>query len=220
MIELKGVSKRYSRSGEGGQALLGVDLEIGRGELVAVTGPSACGKTTLLNIVGLIDTPSSGHYRFNGADLANRSEAELTELRRRHIGFVFQSFRLLDDLTVFENIELPLRYQRLSRRRRCTVVRELLELADLETRGEAYPDELSHGEQQRVAVVRAVANDPAMILADEPTANLDEESAGRIVEMLQTLHLAGATVLIATHSSLWAACAERIVMLHGGRIVA
>lgn len=219
MIELRNVSKHYSRIGGDTQALLDIDLVVERGEFIAVTGPSACGKTTLLNIVGLIDTPSSGCYRFGGTDLTDCSEAELTELRKHHIGFIFQGFCLVDDLTVFGNVELPLRYRRLTRRRRHVATREILELTGLEHRSHAYPDELSPGEQQRVAIARALVDDPAVLLADEPTANLDDENAAHVLEMLETLHVVGTTILMVTHSSTSAARAERVVQLHCGRVV-
>lgn len=219
MIDLTNVSKHYPQKGGDTQALLEIDLAVERGEFIAVTGPPGCGKTTLLNIIGLIDTPSSGCYRFDGADLADCSETELTELRKRHIGFVFQSFCLVDDLTVFGNVELPLHYRRLGRRRRRTATREILELTGLEKRSHAYPDELSRGERQRVAIARALVNDPAVILADEPTANLDDQNAAHVLEMLETLNVVGTTILMVTHSPTSAARAERVVHLHCGRVV-
>lgn len=219
MISLTNVSKRFSRPGADAQALRDVDLVIRRGEFIAVTGPPAAGKTTLLNIIGLIDTPSSGRYDFDGSDLAGCSEADLTELRKHNVGFVFQSFGLVEDLTVFENVELPLRYQRLSRHRRRVATRELLEIIDLETRADAYPAELSPGEQRRAATARAVVHDPTLILADEPTGDIDGQSEGCILEMLTTLHGTGTTVLMATHSQACAARAERVIELHDGRVL-
>lgn len=220
MIRLTNVSKRFSRPGADAQALCAVDLVIQRGEFIAVTGPPAAGKTTLLNIIGLIDTPSSGRVDFDGSDLGACSEADLTELRKRHVGFVFQNFGLVEDLTVFANVELPLRYRRLSRHRRRVATRELLEIVDLQARADAYPAELSAGEQRRVATARAVVHDPTLILADEPTGDIDGESAACILEMLGTMHGTGTTVLMATHSHGCAAQAERVIELHDGRVLA
>jgi putative ABC transport system ATP-binding protein len=215
MIELANVSKRYPSAA----ALDCVDLSVERGEFVAVMGPSGSGKTTMLNIVGLIDTPSSGRYLFGGEDVSNRSVDRLAELRRRHVGFIFQSFHLIADLTVYENVELPLHYQDAPRARWRTRVRELLELVGLDARGSHYPEDLSGGEQQRVAIARALVNDPGLIVADEPTGNLDGGNGADVLEMLATLHDAGATVLMVTHSPARAALAERIIHLRDGRIV-
>jgi putative ABC transport system ATP-binding protein len=219
VIRLTNVSKCFAKHGSAAHALCSVDLQIEQGEFVAVTGASAAGKTTLLNIIGLIDTPSSGHYAFEGSDLRNCSDAQLTELRKRRIGFLFQGFRLIEDLTVGENVELPLRYQRCPRDRRRLATRELLELIGLDGHAHAYPDELSPGEQQCVAIARAVVHDPALLLADEPLDDIDEQNAARILDVLSTLHVVGTTVLMATHSPSWAARAERIVTLHNGHIV-
>jgi putative ABC transport system ATP-binding protein len=218
MIKLSNVSKHYVSLADT-PALDGVDLSIERGEFVAVMGPSGSGKTTMLNIVGLIDTPSSGRYLFADEDLSNRSVDELVELRRRHVSFIFQSFHLIPDLSVHDNVELPLRYQRVPRARWASRVREVLELVGLDGRSRQYPDQLSGGEQQRVAIARALVNDPALILADEPTGNLDSRNGAEVMDMLATLHREGATVLMVTHSKERAACAERIVHLLNGRIV-
>jgi putative ABC transport system ATP-binding protein len=219
MITLANVSKRYSSSPAPSAVLDGVDLTIQRGEFVAVMGPSGSGKTTMLNIVGLIDTPSSGRYVFGGEDLSNRSVDQLTNLRRRHVGFIFQSFNLISDLDVYENVELPLHYQGVPRGRWRQRVREVLELVGLDARSRDFPNELSGGEQQRVAIARALVNDPSLIVADEPTGSLDGRSDGDVLEMLATLHREGATVLMVTHSEDRAARAERIVHLRDGRIV-
>jgi len=173
----------------------------------------------MLNIVGLIDTPSSGRYVFGGEDLSNRSVDQLAELRRRHVGFIFQSVHLIADLDVHENVELPLRYQGVPRAQWRTRVREVLELVGLEARSKDFPDELSGGEQQRVAIARALVNDPPLILADEPTGSLDGRNDAEVLDMLVTLHREGATVLMVTHSEDRAARAERIVNLRDGRIV-
>jgi len=219
MITLANVSKSYSVAPRLEAALDRVDLTIERGEFVAVMGPSGSGKTTMLNIVGLIDTPSSGRYVFGGEDLSNRSIDQLAELRRRYVGFIFQSFNLISDLDVYENVELPLRYQGVPRAQWRTRVREVLELVGLDDRGKDFPDALSGGEQQRVAIARALVNDPSLILADEPTGSLDGRSDTEVLDMLTTLHREGATVLMVTHSEDRAARAERVVHLRDGRIV-
>ena len=217
VIRLLNVTKHYSNPSDS-PALDGIDLTIERGEFVAVMGPSGSGKTTMLNIVGLIDTPSSGRYLFCDEDLTNRSVDALTELRRRHVSFVFQSFHLIPDLSIYENVELPLRYQRVPRARWANRVREVLELVGLDARAKHYPEDLSGGEQQRVAIARALVNDPSLILADEPTGNLDSRTGADVMEMLTTLHREGATVVMVTHSPDRAAQAGRIVHLLDGRI--
>jgi len=219
MIRLSNVTKRYSSSRDAA-ALDGIDLTIERGEFVAVMGPSGSGKTTMLNIVGLIDTPSSGRYVFGDEDLSSRSVDELTDLRRRHVSFIFQSFHLISDLTVYENVELPLRYQKVPRARWATRVREVLELVGLDSRTKQYPDELSGGQQQRVSIARALVNDPSLILADEPTGNLDSRNGADVMEMLGVMQREGATVVMVTHSPARAAQADRVVHLLDGRIVA
>jgi putative ABC transport system ATP-binding protein len=219
VIRLSNVTKRYSDLCDSA-ALDGIDLTINRGEFVAVMGPSGSGKTTMLNIVGLIDTPSSGRYVFGDEDLTSRSVDELTALRRRHVSFIFQNFHLIPDLNIRENVELPLRYQKVPRARWANRVREVLELVGLDARARRYPEELSGGEQQRVAIARALVNDPALILADEPTGNLDTKNGAEVLDMLGTLHREGATVVMVTHSPERAARAERIVHLRDGRIVA
>lgn len=219
MIRLSDVSKRYPLGRSEAVALAGVDLSVDRGEFVAVMGPSGSGKTTLLNIVGLIDAPSSGRYLFGDEDLSQRSVEQLTELRRRNVAFIFQAFNLIPEMTVYENVELPLRYQAAARARRRSAVREVLELVGLDGRAKTYPDELSGGEQQRVAIARALVNDPKLILADEPTGNLDTQRGDEVMDMLEILNRAGATVMMVTHSPARAARAGRIVNLLDGRIV-
>jgi putative ABC transport system ATP-binding protein len=219
MIRLSNVSKRYSGPSDL-PALDGIDLTIDRGEFIAVMGPSGSGKTTMLNIVGLIDTPSSGRYLFGDEDLSHRSVDELTELRRRHVSFIFQSFHLIPDLNVYENVELPLLYQKVSKPQRRNLVREALELVGLSARAKHKPDQLSGGQQQRVAVARAVVGNPKLILADEPTGNLDSKNGEEVLGMLTTLNEQGTTVLMVTHSPTHAARAHRIVSLLDGRVVA
>src|SRR5688572_3461927 len=182
-------------------------------------GPSGCGKSTLLNIVGLIDNPSSGAYFFGEREISKYSESRLADLRKGNVGFIFQSFNLIDELDVYENVELPLLYQRVPREQRRNLVREALELVGLSARAKHKPDQLSGGQQQRVAVARAVVGDPKLILADEPTGNLDSKNGEEVMSMLEILNDQGATILMVTHSPSHAARAHRIVNLLDGRIV-
>jgi putative ABC transport system ATP-binding protein len=218
MIRLSNVSKRYSSMSDPA-ALDGIDLTIERGEFVAVMGPSGSGKTTMLNIVGLIDTPSSGRYLFGDEDLSSRSVDELTELRRLHVSFIFQSFHLIPDLSIYENVALPLRYQKVPRARWASRVREVLELVGLDARARHYPEALSGGEQQRVAIARALVNDPALILADEPTGNLDTANGDAVMALLTGVAQAGTTVVMVTHSLAYAGFAQRTIKLLDGRVV-
>jgi putative ABC transport system ATP-binding protein len=219
VIELKDISKHYRADEIETAALAQVDLRIDEGEFVAVMGPSGCGKSTLLNIIGMIDSPSGGEYRFCGEDIARFPERRLVELRKRYLGFIFQGFNLIDDLTVYENVELSLLYQNVPRSRRRERVREVLELVNLQARAKHRPTQLSGGQQQRVAVARAVVTDPKLILADEPTGNLDTRNSEEVMGMLETLNEQGATILMVTHSPQHAARALRVVNMLDGRIV-
>lgn len=219
MIALKSVSKVFARAGVVAPALDGIELYVNRAEFVAVMGPSGSGKSTLLNIVGMIDTPTSGAYWFDGAKVSDRSEEDLVELRKQHVGFIFQRFNLLDDLTIHENVELPLVYLDRPKRERRVQVREALELVGLADRGAHKPRQLSGGQQQLVAIARAIVCDPKLILADEPTGNLDRASGAEVLDMLEALNEQGATVLMVTHSPSHAARAQRIVHLLDGKIV-
>jgi putative ABC transport system ATP-binding protein len=219
VITLRGIRKLYRADNVETAALANVGLHIDAGEFVAVMGPSGCGKSTLLNIVGMIDTPTEGEYLFCGEDVARYPESRLVEIRRRHLGFVFQSFNLIDDLTVFENVELPLLYQNVPRAQRKARVREVLELVDLRPRERHKPAQLSGGQQQRVAVARAVVCDPKLILADEPTGNLDTKNGAEVLGMLDTLNQEGTTVLMVTHSHDHAAHAQRIIDMLDGRVL-
>ena len=219
MIRLNGVSKTYQAGAIETAALQDVSLGIDTGEFVAITGPSGCGKSTLLNILGMIDAASGGSYRLFDEEVVGQRSAALTELRKRHVGFIFQSFNLIDELTVYENIELPLLYQEMPRARRRNRVREVLELVDLQTRASHRPAQLSGGQQQRVAVARAVVGDPKLILADEPTGNLDTRNGDEVLEMLETLNRQGATILMVTHAPQYAARAHRAIEMLDGRIV-
>jgi len=219
VITLRHINKNYRADNLETAALADVSLQIDPGEFVAVMGPSGCGKSTLLNVVGMIDSPSSGEYVFAGQDVAQWPESRLVELRKRNLGFIFQSFNLIDDLTVYENIELPLFYQNAPRATRRARVREVLELVDLQARARHKPAQLSGGQQQRVAVARAVVTDPKLILADEPTGNLDSKNGEEVMGMLDILNQQGTTILMVTHSETHAARAGRIVRMMDGRIV-
>jgi putative ABC transport system ATP-binding protein len=219
MIKLSQISKKYRTTELETTALDGVDFELANGEFVAVMGPSGCGKSTLLNIVGLIDNPSSGEYFFFEREISQYSEGRLANLRKGNVGFIFQSFNLIDELNVYENVELPLLYQKVSKPQRRNLVREALELVGLSARAKHKPDQLSGGQQQRVAVARAVVGNPKLILADEPTGNLDSKNGEEVLGMLTTLNEQGTTVLMVTHSPTHAARAHRIVNLLDGRVV-
>jgi len=220
VITLKAIRKLYRADNVETAALANVNLQIDKGEFVAVMGPSGCGKSTLLNILGMIDTPSDGQYLFAGEDVARYPESRLVEIRRRHLGFVFQSFNLIDDLTVFENVELPLLYQNVPRAQRRARVREVLELVDLRPREKHKPAQLSGGQQQRVAVARAVVCNPDLILADEPTGNLDTKNGEEVLGMLETLNHQGTTILMVTHSHEHGSRAHRIVNMLDGKVLA
>jgi len=220
VIKLSQVSKKYRTTELETTALDGVDFALSSGEFVAVMGPSGCGKSTLLNIVGLIDNPSSGAYFFGEREISKYSESRLADLRKGNVGFIFQSFNLIDELNVYENVELPLLYQKVSKLQRRNLVREALELVGLSARAKHKPDQLSGGQQQRVAVARAVVGNPKLILADEPTGNLDSKNGEEVLGMLTTLNEQGTTVLMVTHSPTHAARAHRIVNLLDGRVVA
>ena len=219
MIRLSNVRKFYRTRDLETTALDDVSMEIQQGEFVAVMGPSGCGKSTLLNVVGMIDAPSSGQYFLGDQEISHYPESKLVDLRKHNIGFIFQSFNLIDDLSVYENVELPLLYQNVSRSRRRTRVREVLELVDLQSRAKHKPAQLSGGQQQRVAVARAVVGDPKLIVADEPTGNLDTKNGEDVMDMLTTLNEQGATILMVTHSPTHAERAHRIINFLDGRIV-
>jgi len=219
MIKLNNIRKLYRTDELETTALDNVSLEIKQGEFVAVMGPSGCGKSTLLNVVGMIDQPNSGEYLFGDKDVARMSESQLVAMRRKNLGFIFQSFNLIDELTVYENVELPLLYLDVPKAQRKLRVREVLELVDLQHRAKHRPVQLSGGQQQRVAVARAVVADPKLILADEPTGNLDSKNGEDVMDMLTTLNEQGATILMVTHSPSHAGKAHRIVNVLDGRIV-
>jgi putative ABC transport system ATP-binding protein len=201
-------------------ALAEINFEVKKGEFVAIMGPSGCGKSTLLNILGMLDSTTSGHYIFNGVDVSGFSERQLTGIRKGNIGFVFQSFNLIDELSVFENIELPLIALGRSRSDRNRLVDEMLEKMHIGHRSEHFPRQLSGGQQQRVAVARAIITNPKLILADEPTGNLDSTNGEQVMQLLERLNEEGTTIVMVTHSLAHADRAHRIVNLFDGRIVA
>ena len=200
-------------------ALNKVSLTIREGEFVAVMGPSGCGKSTLLNIMGLLDTPTAGNLNFLGQDVSNFSEKQRARLRKQNIGFVFQNFNLIDQLTVFENVELPLIYLKLSARERKERVEEVLEQMQISHRRKHYPNQLSGGQQQRVAVARAVVANPRFILADEPTGNLDSSHGDEVMGLLESLNNHGTTIIRVTHSRRDADYARRVIMLFDGQVI-
>ncbi len=220
LIEIAGLTKVFYTDEIETHALSGVHLRITRGEYVAISGPSGCGKSTLLSIIGLLDTPTDGTYMLNGHEVENLDFAQRSRIRNQEIGFIFQSFNLIGDLTVYENVELPLTYRAgmtsAERRRR---VQESLERVSMAHRVRHYPSQLSGGQQQRVAVARALAGSPSILLADEPTGNLDSKNAEAVMELLRDLHREGATICMVTHDPRFAAHAERNVHLFDGKVV-
>ena len=219
IIQLKTVSKVFETEDVRTHALDEVDLSIVRGDYLAVSGPSGCGKSTLLSILGLLDAPSSGQYWLNGKEVSTLSGKARARTRNREIGFVFQSFNLLGDLSVAENVGLPLTYRGMSAADRNARIERALERVGMAHRARHYPSQLSGGQQQRVAVARAVAGDPAILLADEPTGNLDSKNGEAVMALLSELHAAGATICIVTHDPRYAEHAPRVVRLLDGRIV-
>jgi putative ABC transport system ATP-binding protein len=219
MLKLDHVSKVYRTSEVETQALGEVSLEIAGGEFVAIMGPSGCGKSTLLNVLGLLDSPSAGAYWFFGEDVARYSERQLTQLRRERIGFVFQSFNLIDDLSVAENVEVALLYRKVPAAERRRRVREALERVGIAHRAGHRPQQLSGGQQQRVAVARALVSGPSLILADEPTGNLDTANGEAVMGLLNDAVKSGVTVVMVTHSLTHAAEAGRTIKLLDGHVV-
>jgi putative ABC transport system ATP-binding protein len=219
IIQLKGITKLFETDEVRTHALADVDLSIARGDYLAVSGPSGCGKSTLLSILGLLDAPSSGQYWLNGQDVSTLTGKARARTRNREIGFVFQSFNLLADLTVAENVGLPLTYRGMSAADRDARVERALDRVEMGHRARHYPSQLSGGQQQRVAVARAVAGDPAILLADEPTGNLDSKNGEAVMALLGELHAGGATICIVTHDSRYAEHAQRVVHLLDGHIV-
>ena len=219
MIELKQLSKRYRTGDVETTALNEIDVEIDAGEYVAITGPSGCGKSTLLGILGLLDIPTSGSYRLQGQEIAGRSARELAAIRRGRVGFVFQSFNLVDELTVRDNVQLALRYGEMPAKAQRERVDEVLERLGLGHRAAHHPSQLSGGQQQRVAIARAIASRPALLLADEPTGNLDSAHGQEVMRLLRELNDAGTTLVMVTHSAEHAALASRTIRLLDGRVL-
>jgi len=219
VIRLSGVSKVFLSDEVETHALAGIDLAIEGGEYVSIAGPSGCGKSTLLAILGLLDTPSIGEYHLNGRAVATLPASDRARVRNREIGFIFQSFNLIGDLSVFENVALPLTYRGMPARERSERAHAALERVGLGHRAKHLPSQLSGGQQQRVAVARAVAGDPVILLADEPTGNLDSKSGEAVMALLAELHQAGATLCMVTHDPRYARHAERHIHLFDGRVV-
>jgi putative ABC transport system ATP-binding protein len=219
VIELKSVSKVFDTEEVSTHALSDVSLTIVRGEYIAISGPSGCGKSTLLSILGLLDTPTAGEYTLDGRPVTSLDAKARAQARNRQIGFIFQSFNLLGDLSVIENVALPLTYRGMSSAERKAQAERALERVGMSHRARHFPAQLSGGQQQRVAVARAVAGDPAILLADEPTGNLDSRNGEAVMRLLSELHEAGTTICIVTHDPRYAECAKRVIHLLDGKIV-
>ena len=220
IIEIKNLQKVFRTELVETVALNGVNLTVEKGEFVAIMGPSGCGKSTLLNIVGLLDNPTSGEYLLDGVDVSKKSESERTDIRKGTLGFVFQAFNLIEDLNVEENIELPLLYMGLPKSERKKRIQDAMERMAIGHRAKHFPAQLSGGQQQRVAIARAVVSKPSLILADEPTGNLDSKNGHEVMELLSELHKDGTTIVMVTHSQKDASYADRIVNLFDGQVVA
>src|SRR5882724_7627619 len=219
LIHLDGVKKVFVTDEVETHALAGVHLDVRQGEYISISGPSGCGKSTLLAILGLLDSPSKGEYVLNGKSVAGLKLSERARIRNREIGFIFQAFNLIVDLTVYENVELPLTYRGMPGSERKKRVHEALERVGMSHRVKHYPSQLSGGQQQRVAVARALGGDPSILLADEPTGNLDSANGEAVMDLLRELHRGGATICMVTHDPRYARYADRNVRLFDGRIV-
>ena len=219
LVRLQGVGKVFETEEILTHALSSVDLEIHKGEFLSIAGPSGCGKTTLLSILGLLDTPTEGTYTLDNQPVARLSASDRARVRNRQIGFIFQAFNLIGDLTVYENVELPLTYRGMASEERRKRVQSALERVGMSHRMKHFPAQLSGGQQQRVAVARAVAGDPAILLADEPTGNLDSTNGEAVMELLRELHHGGATICMVTHDPRYARHADRSVHLFDGKVV-
>lgn len=220
MIKTENLQKVFRTDEVETWALNNVNIEVKEGEFVAIMGPSGCGKSTLLNILGLLDNPTGGKYFLNGTEVGGYTESQRTSLRKGVIGFVFQSFNLIDELNVFENIELPLTYLKIPADERKRRVNEIMQRMNISHRAKHYPQQLSGGQQQRVAIARAVVSGPKIILADEPTGNLDSKNGQEVMELLTELNKEGTTIVMVTHSQRDAGFASRVINLFDGQIVA
>jgi putative ABC transport system ATP-binding protein len=219
LIHLEGVTKVFVTDEVETHALAGIHLDIQKGEYLSIAGPSGCGKSTLLAILGLLDSPSDGTYILNGKPVQNLKLSERARIRNREIGFIFQAFNLIGDLTVYENVELPLTYRGMPSAERKKRVHEALERVGMSHRVKHYPSQLSGGQQQRVAVARALGGDPSILLADEPTGNLDSANGEAVMDLLRELHRGGATICMVTHDPRYARYADRNIHLFDGRVV-
>jgi putative ABC transport system ATP-binding protein len=219
MIQIENLKKVFRTEDIETYALNGVNLRVKKGEFVAIMGPSGCGKSTLLNIIGLLDNPTEGNYKFDGHEVANLKEKDRTIFRKGNIGFVFQSFNLIDEFSVFENVELPLVYLKMSQSERKERIKEVLQRMKIGHRIKHYPQQLSGGQQQRVAIARALVSNPALILADEPTGNLDTKNGLEVMNLLTELNQEGATIIMVTHSERDAGFAHRTINLLDGEII-
>ncbi len=219
LIRLEGVTKVFFTDEVETHALAGIHLEIHRGEYLSIAGPSGCGKSTLLSIIGLLDSPTDGKYTLNGKAVEDLSLSDRTRIRNREIGFIFQAFNLIGDLTVYENVELPLTYRGMPSSERKKRVLEALEKVGMSHRMKHYPSQLSGGQQQRVAVARALVGSPSILLADEPTGNLDSKNGGAVMDLLRNLHQEGATICMVTHDPRYAEYSDRSIHLFDGRVV-
>jgi len=219
LIHLDGIKKVFLTDEVETHALSGIHLSVKPGEYVAIGGPSGCGKSTLLSILGLLDTPSEGSYTLNGKAVANLNLSERSRIRNREIGFIFQAFNLIGDLTVYENVELPLTYRGMPSAERKKNVQEALDKVGMSHRMKHYPSQLSGGQQQRVAVARALAGHPSILLADEPTGNLDSKNGEAVMQLLSDLHREGATICMVTHDPRYVRFADRAIHLFDGRVV-
>jgi len=219
LVRMEGVRKVFYTDEIETHALSDINFEIKKGEYVSIAGPSGCGKSTLLSILGLLDTPTDGKYWLNGSPVDDLKMSDRSRIRNREVGFIFQSFNLIGDLSVFENVELPLTYRGMPSSERRTRVQEALERVNMAHRMKHYPSQLSGGQQQRVAVARALSGEPAVLLADEPTGNLDSKNGEAVMDLLHELHRCGATIVMVTHDPRFARHAERTISLFDGRIV-
>jgi putative ABC transport system ATP-binding protein len=219
LLHLEGVTKVFTTDEVETHALAGIHLEIQQGEYISISGPSGCGKSTLLAILGLLDTPSDGKYVLNQTPVETLKMRDRARIRNREIGFIFQAFNLIGDLSVYENVELPLTYRNMPARERKGLVMEALERVGMSHRIKHYPSQLSGGQQQRVAVARALVGKPAILLADEPTGNLDSANGEAVMDLLRDLHRSGATICMVTHDPRYARTADRNIRLFDGRIV-
>ncbi|MEM8848338.1 MAG: ABC transporter ATP-binding protein [Bacteroidota bacterium] len=219
MIQIQNLKKSFRTEEVETLALNGVNLNVAEGEFVAIMGPSGCGKSTLLNIIGMLDNPTDGSYAFAGHEVSGLKESQRTQLRKGNLGFVFQSFNLIDELTVFENVELPLIYLKMNKSERKQKVQAVLERMKIAHREKHFPQQLSGGQQQRVAIARAVVTNPKLILADEPTGNLDSKNGIEVMKLLTELNQEGTTIVMVTHSDRDSHYAHRVINLFDGQIV-